>query len=109
MSHITSGYCQSSMGIGHPNGDPLTNYCYYCGRNSDQINKREKASLGEGFSHLASVDPIPVNISHQETQELRIKALEFAIKIFGDTIQKYECPVILNSAERFYTYITKGE
>jgi hypothetical protein len=58
------------------------------------------------------VDPIPVNLPHQETPQLRAKALELAMTARGKPFYNdyyEECDILSKAADRFYTYITKGK
>lgn len=58
------------------------------------------------------VDPIPVNLPHQETPQLRTKALELAMTARGKPFYNdyyEECDILSKAADRFYTYITKGK
>lgn len=77
----------------------------------------EEKRIGD-FSDLAAVDPIPDKhvLFHERQQDLRTKALELALKEISFPLHDdkgnmfYErCDRLANLANRFYTYITKGE
>ena len=71
---------------------------------------KEPIGLQEYVSSLGRVDPISVNLPHQENQQLRAKAIELALMRFGSSQASYASEeIILKQAQRFYTYITEGE
>ncbi len=57
-----------------------------------------------------SVNSIPVNLQHQEAQWIRTKALELAVSLFKTSLAPTtDTADVVAVAQRFYSYITKGE
>lgn len=108
------GYCQSTHPYfvyqNEPKQTAEVPQCPVC--NLRQANEMSKSNLQKDVEmNRFNVDPIPVNLPHQETQEIRTKSLDLACSLYNTAYydRSEGNKPIIDIAKRFYTYITKGE
>lgn len=76
---------------------------------SKRLRERERAeAVAKPVEKAQREEPVELH-NYEAVCRIRTKALELAIESFGDDVKNQSSTEILYIAQRFYTYITKGE